>query len=169
MKQSIARDVANSFVSIAKGLWVTLINWSWRRPCVTELYPEERPQLPESYRGMPTLPVDPETGRPRCIACGACVRICPEQIITVEAEKGADPKDRKPGKFEIDISRCMWCGLCMEVCPKGGLRPARTFELACYTREGMIYTMEDLMKLGGELPPEPDKQEESAQAEKTGS
>ena len=160
MKSTILKDIINSFVSIAKGLWVTLTHWGPARGSVTELYPEQKPQLPENFRGMPTLPVNPKTGRPNCIACGACARMCPEQIIIVEAEKGTDPKDRRPAKFEIDISRCMWCGLCMEVCPTGGLTPARTFEHACYTRKCMVLTLEDLMKLGGELPAEPENEEE---------
>jgi NADH-quinone oxidoreductase subunit I len=157
---TILRDIKNSFVSIIKGLKVTAINWSVLRPCVTELYPEQRPQLPEAYRGMPTLPVRPETGRSDCIACGACARMCPEQIITVEVDK-TDPKDRRPARFSIDISRCMFCGLCMEVCPKNCLRPARTFELACLSREGMIYDLEKLNELGGKLPPEPETKSES--------
>ena len=163
MKRSLLKDIINSFVSIPKGLWVTLINWLFTRPSVTELYPEEKPKLPESYRGMPTLPVDPKTGKSPCIACGACARMCPEHIITVVLDK-SDPKDRKPAEFTIDISRCMWCGLCMEVCPKDCLRPARTFELACYDRESMIYNMEDLMRLGGELPAEPEPEPEESQA-----
>ena len=156
MSKTIVKDIVNAFVSIPKGLWVTVKNWFFTRPSVTELYPEQKPELPERYRGLPTLPVDPVTGRSRCIACGACARMCPEHIITVVAEKGEDPKDRKPSEFTIDISRCMWCGLCMEVCPKDCLKPARTFELACYDREGMIYKLEDLMRLGGQFPAEPD-------------
>lgn len=152
-------------MSIAKGLLVTLTNWGPARPSVTELYPEERPKLPENYRGMPTLPVDPETGRTRCIACGACARMCPEQIIKVVPDKG-DPKDRKPAEFTIDISRCMWCGLCMEVCPKDCLKPARNFEHACYTRDCMICNLQDLMKMGGQFPPEP-KEEETEGEEAT--
>ncbi len=149
MKRSVAKDILNMIISIPKGLWVTLKNWSIFRPSVTELYPERKPVLPENYRGIPTLPIDPETGRSSCIACGACARICPEHIITVVAEKGTDPKERKPAEFSIDISRCMWCGLCMEVCLKNCLKPARTFELACRSREGMIYNLEELTKLGG--------------------
>lgn len=144
---SAVKDIINAFVSIPKGLWVTLKNWSVLRPSVTELYPEEKPELPERYRGMPCLPADPETGRSACIACGACARICPEGIITVEGER-TESGERRPVKFEIDISRCMFCGLCVEACPKDCLKPARTFELACRTREGMIYNLEDLLKLG---------------------
>lgn len=168
MKPNLLKDIKNSFVSIAKGLRVTLTHWSILRPSVTELYPEEKPKLPENYRGMPTLPIDAETGRNRCIACGACARMCPEHVITVVAEKGEDPKDRKPAEFTIDISRCMWCGLCMEVCPKNCLRPARTFEHATYTREGMICGLEDLQKLGGEFQAEePENNHENTKEEKT--
>lgn len=160
-KTTLLKDIKNSFVSIAKGLWVTLVNWGPARPCVTELYPEVMPELPENFRGMPTLPVDPATGRSRCIACGSCARMCPEHIISVVADK-TDPKNRKPAEFTINISRCLWCGLCMEACPTKCLKPARTFELSCRTRKGMIYNMEDLMRLGGELQPEPAKETEPA-------
>ncbi|MCX8052677.1 MAG: NADH-quinone oxidoreductase subunit I [Armatimonadetes bacterium] len=159
MKRALFKDIINVFVSIPKGLAVTVKNWFFTRPAVTELYPEERRELPERYRGVPSLPVDPVTGRSRCIACGACARICPEQIIKVVPEKGEDPKDRKPAEFTIDISRCMWCGLCSEVCPKDCLKPARDFELACYKREDMIYKLEDLMRLGGILKPEPETED----------
>ncbi|MCE5313818.1 MAG: 4Fe-4S binding protein [Armatimonadota bacterium] len=159
---TILKDIQNSFVSIIKGLRITAINWSFTRPCVTELYPEQKPVLPEAYRGMPALPVDFETHRSECIACGACARMCPEQVITVVLDK-TDPKDRKPSEFSIDISRCMFCGLCMEVCPKNCLKPARTFELACYSREQMVYNMNKLNELGGELPKEPEAQESESQ------
>lgn len=160
MRSSIIKDVVNSFVSVVKGLKVTLYNWSILRPSVTEQYPEEWPALPERYRGMPTLPVNPKTGRSKCIACGSCSRMCPEGIITVVMDK-SNPKDRKPAEFTIDISRCMFCGLCIEACPVKCLVPARTFELACRTREGMVYHLEDLMRMGGTLPeePEPEAQE----------
>lgn len=154
MKSTCVKDFINSFVSIAKGLWVTVTHWSIARPSVTELYPEEMPHLPENYRGVPSLPVNTETRRSGCIGCGACVRMCPEGIIKVEVDK-TDPKDRKPVIFEIDISRCMWCGLCMEVCPTNCLKPGRDFELACYTRECMVYDKDKLEDMGGEFTPEP--------------
>jgi len=160
VKSSYLEDFINSFVSIAKGLWVTVTHWSVLRPSVTELYPDVMPKLPENYRGMPTLPVDPKTGRSPCIACGACARICPEHIIKIEVD-ASDPKTRKPAAFEIDISRCMWCGLCMEVCPKNCIRPGRDFELACYDRKGMIYTLDKLQSMGGELPAEEQEPAES--------
>jgi formate hydrogenlyase subunit 6/NADH:ubiquinone oxidoreductase subunit I len=159
MSSTILKDIINAFVSIPKGLKVTMYNWSILRDSVTELYPDVMPNLPEAFRGMPTLPVDTATGRSRCIACGACARMCPEDVITVTQDK-TDPKDRKPEEFVIDISRCMWCGLCMEVCPVNCLRPARTFEFACRSRGEMVKDLASLMKLGGEFPPEPVKESE---------
>lgn len=164
MKSTYFKDFINSFVSIAKGLWVTVVNWGPARPCVTELYPEQRPVLPEAYRGMPTLPVDPATGRSKCIGCGACARMCPQHIITIEVDK-SDPKNRKPARFEIDISRCLWCGLCEEVCPTGALKSGRDYELACYSRDGMKYGLEQLMAAGGELPVEEPKPVEESKSE----
>lgn len=156
MKPGILKDVVNSFVSVVKGLKVTLYNWSILRGPVTELYPEDKPNLPERYRGMPVLPIDPDTGRCRCIACGMCARTCPEGIITVVQDK-TDPKDRKPAEFTIDISRCMFCGLCIESCPVKCLIPSRNFELACRTREEMCFNLEDLMRMGGQFPPKETK------------
>ena len=88
-----------------------------------------------------------------------CKNMPAKKLITVELDK-TDPKDRKPGKFTIDISRCLWCGLCMEACPVKCLKPSRDFELACYTREEMIYQMEDLMKMGGTFAPAPEPEED---------
>lgn len=163
-KRNLLKDIINSFVSVAKGMWVTLVHWSPARESVTELYPEQKPDLPEAYRGVPCLPVDPETGRPNCIACGMCAKVCPEQIITVVLDK-TDPKDRKPAEFTIDISRCMWCGLCSEACPTGGLVLGKDFELACRDRKCMVLNLEDLKKMGGELPPKEKAEDEKKEEE----
>ncbi len=148
----LIRDVIHTFASLFKGLRVTFVNWKLR-PGVTELYPEQKTKLPERFRGMPTLPRDPSTGFCRCIGCGACARVCPENIITVTQDK-TDPKNRKPAEFTIDMSRCMFCGFCMEVCPVKCLKPAKTFEMTCRSRKDMIYDLERLMDKGGEFPME---------------
>ncbi len=157
MKSTICKDIINSFVSIAKGMWVTAKNYF--RPAVTELYPEQKPVLPENYRGMPSLPVNPETGLPKCIGCGICAKMCPEQIIKVTVDK-SDPKNRKPVEFTIDISRCMWCRAVHGSVSHPG------FEAGEDVRAGMLHarrawsiTLEDLIKLGGVLPAEPEKEE----------
>lgn len=153
-KKSLPAEIIYTAVSLLKGLGVTFTNF-WRKK-VTLQYPEKRWDLPENYRGMPVLPIDPKTGKHRCIACGSCARVCPEQIITIEHEVGEDKK-RKVTKFEIDMSRCMFCGLCTESCPTGGLVPSHTFELSSFSRDQMVFDLDDLQQVGGTFPEKPEE------------
>lgn len=154
-KQRLHSEIIYTVVSLVKGLVVTFTN-VWRKK-VTLQYPEKRWELPENYRGMPVLPVDPKTGTHRCIACGACARICPEQIITVVHEVGEDKK-RKLTEFTIDMSRCMFCGLCSDICPTSGLVPSDVYELSSTSRDQMMFNLADLMEYGGTFPEEPEEE-----------
>ncbi len=42
-----------------------------------------------------------------CVACGACAKVCPLKIITIEQGVFAN----------IDTSKCVGCGKCAKVCP----------------------------------------------------
>lgn len=43
----------------------------------------------------------------RCAACGACLKVCPRNAISVER-----------GCFAVtDSERCIGCGLCAKTCP----------------------------------------------------
>ena len=154
---SLLKEVLYAPYSVVKGLIITMTHLF--RPKVTLQYPDERWDLPENYRGVPSLPIDPKTGTDRCIACGACARICPEQIIAITSETGEDKK-RKLLEFKIDASRCMWCGLCVEVCPTDALVMSKEYELATDSREGMVYDKDAMHKHGGTFPEEPEKPEE---------
>lgn len=121
---------------------------------VTVQYPEVRPQLSTRFRGLPALPIDPETGRDRCIACSACARVCPDNVISVTQEVGEDKK-RYAGSFSIDAAGCIFCGLCVEVCPTHALVMSDEFELAHSTREDLVIHLEKLHEIGGYFPPKP--------------
>lgn len=47
-----------------------------------------------------------------CIACGACVEICPMAALTEDSDGGID----------FDPIRCIGCGLCVSVCPTGAVQ-----------------------------------------------
>ena len=166
-KKSLPGEIIYTVTSLIKGLAVTFVNFFRKK--VTLQYPEERWELPENYRGMPSLPVDAKTGQHKCIACGSCARICPEQIITIEHEVGEDKK-RKLKEFKIDMSRCMFCGLCAESCPTGGLEMSKTYELSSTSRDQMVFDLEDLMRIGGTFPakPEPEPEEGCGEEEDKG-
>jgi NADH-quinone oxidoreductase subunit I len=147
-----ARRIVSGAVSLAKGLGVT-ISYLFRKK-VTLMYPEERPVLTERFRGVPALPIDPATGRDRCIACSACARVCPQRVITVTPEVGEDRK-RRLGDFTLDVAGCIFCGLCAEVCPTGALTMSGEFELAHGSRVDMVLGLEKLREIGGQFPVEP--------------
>ena len=65
---------------IVSGLKITLKNIF--RPTITLQYPEERPEIPENYRGVPTLVKDPN-GREKCVSCQLCEFVCPPKAIRI--------------------------------------------------------------------------------------
>ena len=153
------KEIIYTPISLIKGLWVTLVNF-WRRK-VTLQYPDARWALPENYRGAPAMPTDPKTGRDKCIACGACTRICPQEAIKIVTETGEDKK-RRLIEFTVDAGVCIWCGLCTEVCPAHAIIMSKAYELATFDREGMKYGLDRLHELGGHIAE--DSEEEKAKS-----
>ena len=63
---------------IAKGMAQTFRNFF--APKVTRQYPEERPQMPERWRGRLDLIYDP-FGEHKCEVCFQCAQVCPVEAI----------------------------------------------------------------------------------------
>lgn len=114
------------------------------RPPTTEVYPDIVPALPAHFRGRLALTVNPETGEHLCISCRQCERVCPDKCIDITAHKSPETNKLELIDFKIDHGLCMFCGLCTEVCPTYCIINTNDFEMADYTREGLIY---DLKKL----------------------
>ena len=131
---------------IATGLKTTLGNMF--KKSVTLQYPEERPVIPDNYRGVPTLVKDPH-GREKCVSCQLCEFVCPPKAIRItpgEIDPEVEPErahvEKAPKEFEINMLRCIYCGLCQEVCP----------EEAIFLQKTMVNNKEKLYELGGTLP-----------------
>jgi NADH-quinone oxidoreductase subunit I len=125
---------------------------------VTMQYPEEKwdAQLPEHYRGAPTLVTD-DHGRERCVACQLCEFICPPRAITIKPEEiPAENKwakvEKRPRTFEIDMIRCIYCGLCEEVCPEQAIYLRKDYAVVGVNRAEMVHDKERLYELGGTMP-----------------
>lgn len=118
------------------------------------LPPVERPVL------MVSLPLDPdphfrkiELEDPACIACSACLPVCPTQAITL------------PERLIIDQDLCYGCGRCVPACPTEALsllpfqvesrlaavlaHPA-VEAVEIHTRHGDPYMLEALYRRWGE-------------------
>ena len=136
---------------ILMGLWTTLKHIPRKR--FTRQYPEERPPLPEHYRGVPTLVRDPEQ-RVKCVACQLCEFVCPPKAIRVipgvRAETPAEGKvEKEPEDFIIDMGRCIYCGLCEEACPEEAIFLKKHYAMTSYSREQLVLHKETLLEMGG--------------------
>ena len=130
-------------VDLFEGLWVTFRAQAPKN-IVTEQYPAQRPAIAERYRGAPRLNQNPETGDTLCICCDLCAMACPEQLITVSSARNPETKRKELTGFTFDISRCMFCGMCEDACPADALELTQDFELAQYSREGLVWDREML-------------------------
>jgi NADH-quinone oxidoreductase subunit I len=140
--------------AVVKGLGVTMRhffgNIMEKKETVTVEYPEERPPLPERYRGLHRL-MHRDDGQVRCVACMCCPTACPAHCITIVAEETGNGNEKRPAIFEIDELRCIVCGLCVEACPCDAIR-MDTMEHAHPTdrRVDAILGKVDLMQKGAQ-------------------
>lgn len=142
------------------------------KPKVTVEYPEQRPPIPEGYRGAPTLVKDPN-GREKCVSCQLCEFVCPPKAIRITP--GEIPPDspfahveRAPQEFEIDMLRCIYCGLCQEVCPEEAIWLQKTYSITHNSRTEFIHNKQKLYEMGGTLPDPYFKWDKKREAEEHG-
>ena len=139
---------------IIAGLKVTWDNLV--KPPVTLQYPDERPVIPNGYRGVPTLVRDPH-GREKCVSFQLCEFVCPPKAIRITPGEILETEDnnhveKAPKEFEINMLRCIYCGLCQEVCPEEAIWLQGQYSMTGKTREEMVNNKEKLYELGGTLP-----------------
>ncbi len=134
------------FKSLIVGLGVTGRHMLRRE--VTMQYPHERPDVTH-WAGPIELVTFPATGTHDCIACNACMRVCPSDCFEIEGARPAGARKMRATKFLLDFSTCSLCGLCIDVCPTDTLKYSSRYDEAVYGRPG---TMNDLL---AEFGPDP--------------
>lgn len=147
-------------MSLLKGLSVT--GKEFVTPKITETYPDNRDNLPVAprFRAVLELIYDAE-GHHRCIACGTCERVCPNNTISlaISTRETWDGKKKKHlDKYIYDLGSCTLCNLCVDKCPTDALRFSNDFEQATFTRSKLV---KQLNYLPDKPEPEPSEEEKA--------
>jgi len=133
---------------IFRGMAVTLrhlvLNLLDRRRMPTIQYPEQKRNYSKRFRGKHILKAR-EDGTLKCVACYMCQQACPAECITIVA--GEHPKiayEKYPVVFDIDMMRCVFCGFCVDACPKDAIWMTRNYEMAFFSREDAVFSIDRL-------------------------
>ena len=123
------------------------------RPPVTRLYPYEKIELPQSFRGQHVIDWY------KCIGCELCAKVCPNECIYfefVEVEEKSpyllpmraimDENKEVVRRPAVDVGHWLFCGNCSEYCPTDAWMFSQEFEHADYSREDLFYHAEELKK-----------------------
>lgn len=111
---------------LLKGLSVTTRHFFKKN--ITQMYPEERPNLADRFRGSIELTES------KCIVCGLCANACPNNVIKIVSDRDENKK-RYLVSYELDMQYCLYCGLCVESCPTDAINFNKEFENSRYLRK----------------------------------
>ncbi len=146
---ALIKTIYSGIYNLILGLLVTGKHLG--KHAITLQYPKERWTMPERSRGCVVLLTDQETNKLKCIACGLCFRICPNNAIKFSSTKDESGK-RIAEVFEVDTGLCIYCGLCEETCPVKGkaIKLVPRYEFSVYAKKDLIYNKEKLAEIGKE-------------------
>ncbi len=102
-----------------------------RTGVVTKKYPYEPIEVPEGFRGKPSIDVE------KCIGCGACVNVCPPNALSAEIDLNKSVK-----RIILFLGKCIFCGRCQDVCPTEAIKLTREFELSTLTTNDLYQVVE---------------------------
>ena len=134
------------FTEIGQGLKLTFRHMFMKK--VTSQYPREKLVLADGYRGF-IAHRRYDDGVERCVGCDLCEAICPAKAIRVVSDIHPEVPDRRYAReYTLDFTRCIFCGFCVVACPVNALSMTKEFAHSSFTRNGLIYSKEQMLALG---------------------
>ncbi len=113
------KEVIEGFWSLLVGMAITA-RYFFKKP-VTVIYPKERIPM-KRFKGPIAFVVEEKAGDHLCIACNACIKICPSRCMSLVAQKSAVDGKRVLTDFKVNYMLCSLCSLCIDVCPTDALK-----------------------------------------------
>ena len=135
------KELFSGIVSLLTGLSITG-RYFFRKP-VTVLYPKQRLPM-KRFKGPIGFVVSEKTNDHLCIACNACIKICPSRCMSLVAKKSAVDGKRVLTDFKVNYMLCSLCSLCIEVCPTDALKhDDPNYDMVALTQRDLVM---DLLK-----------------------
>lgn len=95
---------------------------------MTVKFPHESIPISKNYRGKHKFNID------KCVSCGQCSRICPNQAIEMVEAPEKSKQEYKKTYPKIDLGKCCYCELCEEICPTDALHLSKNLPSATFDR-----------------------------------
>jgi NADH-quinone oxidoreductase subunit I len=147
------QNVFKSFWSLLVGLSVTF-KYMFKAKTTVQ-YPEERKPLADRYMGYVKMMYETEgefSSYTKCVACMACVVVCPVSCIQIKHDKHPDPTKKRIGtEFILDYVKCEFCNLCIEACNFDAIIMAHDYDVSLYDRSEMDMILVKDMKYHNDL------------------
>ncbi|MBL7959622.1 NADH-quinone oxidoreductase subunit I [bacterium] len=148
------------FINILSGFWNLLVGlgvtfkYMFKTKTTVE-YPEDRKPLADRYIGYVKMMYETEgefSSYTKCVACMACVVVCPVSCIQVTNEKHPDPTKKRIAKeFILDYVKCEFCNLCIEACNFDAIVMSHDYDVSMYDRAAMDMILVKDMKHNNDL------------------
>ena len=135
------KEIIEGAYSLVVGMSITM-RYAFKKP-VTVIYPKERIPM-KRFKGPIAFVTDEKTKDHKCIACNACIKVCPSRCMSLEAKKSAVDAKRVLTDFKVNYMLCSLCSLCIDVCPTDALKhDDPNYDMVSLTQKELVM---DLLK-----------------------